>query len=791
MFVIDHSGSMTGEGGSQGNDRTGSRYTVTMDLLDTLFKYQPNAEVGIVVFRCYLFFDTSSTEYYNVYFKTLPQVVDSNPDQAYLQLLTLNADYGGRMGIDIIKDVIDTQTVAGSNGTYTDLVYEPTFSTAGSGNGTTNINVAFMGAKDAFKSAKNPPNQQFVIFFSDGEPAGAIQAGLPQNDFQNGANVPTTFTVYFTSRTTAPASLQTMTNNIQTNGYSTSNPQSALWPLQTSHDALLNLLMGDVISSILVSAPPSQLGVNGVFTSTSFVNNSFTFLDRFPLQPDVTTFNLNFSYTLYDSTNNTVNDTQVVANITVQRRPGATVPSGIKTNCWLQPSLDLRYNGQSLLGGVVREYMNPLEVVLTPNGEIITAATVQVSSSLESEYYSLAPVLTQWSGTFNQLIAPAVPSDKILQHQSPDSIIVVWRNPKLPLDTVRIAVPFAKPASIPVIAATFDTDGEGHIDRVDILFPASAKLRDILPAAQQLVSTFQFTTLSGAVAVLQPAALSYSGGTVLSVMITQNKGPLETGWSNPNFLLTEIPMTSDSIPFVITQVIDRAGPVIEQTYNTPGDSADTLLIIFSEPVNWTSNTPTVDQLVNYYHDGKPVVFPPETQVIPIPGTDSVRIIIPQERYNPFPYSDSLRLLTTAPITDTTVNHNIPGSNTDQVVIAPGILMHITAMSYPNPFVPGVTLIPPSKRSGNDPVSGTRIEATMTKSVTVVKNPSVTLLDAIGNVVRYKIPMKGEGKKIYIIWDGRNERGKYVASGTYLARIELLDKTTNWIEKKETKIGVKR
>jgi hypothetical protein len=48
MFVIDNSGSMKG---TTGNDPTGSRFTVTRALLDTIAKRQPQAEVCIIVFR--------------------------------------------------------------------------------------------------------------------------------------------------------------------------------------------------------------------------------------------------------------------------------------------------------------------------------------------------------------------------------------------------------------------------------------------------------------------------------------------------------------------------------------------------------------------------------------------------------------------------------------------------------------------------------------------------------------------------------------------------------------------
>jgi hypothetical protein len=81
LFVIDNTGSMRG---NNGNDPTGARFTVVRDLLDTIMAKQPDAEVGLIVFREHLFFDTTTTQYYTQYFKAFHPVMDSEPDQAYL-----------------------------------------------------------------------------------------------------------------------------------------------------------------------------------------------------------------------------------------------------------------------------------------------------------------------------------------------------------------------------------------------------------------------------------------------------------------------------------------------------------------------------------------------------------------------------------------------------------------------------------------------------------------------------------------------------------------------------------
>ncbi|HUI91046.1 MAG TPA: VWA domain-containing protein [Chitinivibrionales bacterium] len=132
LFVIDNTGSMKGP---NGNDPTGARFNVAKDLLDTILAKQPNAEVGIEVFREHLYFDTTTTQYYYTqYFETVHPTLDSEPRQAYLPFLGLAQTYGSKRGIDIIKDVLMTDATGG------DLVYKPSWTEPTSGE--TNINGA-------------------------------------------------------------------------------------------------------------------------------------------------------------------------------------------------------------------------------------------------------------------------------------------------------------------------------------------------------------------------------------------------------------------------------------------------------------------------------------------------------------------------------------------------------------------------------------------------------------------------------------------------------------------------
>jgi hypothetical protein len=326
IFVIDNTGSMKGSGG---NDPTGARFTVTKALLDTIYAKEPQAEVGLVVFREHLFFDTTTTEYYTKYFKTLHPTLDNQPDQAYLPFMGLSQTYDGKQGIDIIKDILTTDATGG------DLVYQPNWTEPTGGE--TNINGAFIGVKQAFQSAKNPKENQYVIFMSDGDPEGTNQANLDPHWFDTPAgcaNMPTTFTVFFLKNNgAAPADLVTMTTNIQNNGYSTSNPKSNIWPLtNVNYTNLMTLLMNNVITNLLLSGNPSKMVLNGT-TSTIYVDSSFFFADSFAIADTPTSVNMGITYRYVNPKTQILSDTVIAINFYIQRTQQTTLPAGVGEVC--------------------------------------------------------------------------------------------------------------------------------------------------------------------------------------------------------------------------------------------------------------------------------------------------------------------------------------------------------------------------------------------------------------------------------------------------------------------------
>ncbi|MBD3392315.1 MAG: hypothetical protein GF418_09625, partial [Chitinivibrionales bacterium] len=600
VFVIDHSGSMTGTGNGN-NDPLGARFTVVLDLLDTISTTHPDAEVGIVVFREHLYFDTASNDYFADYFKALPVVRDGEPRQAYVQLLQLNQNYKGRTGKEVIEDILTVRADSVRQGDpdtlhrYVDLEYEPGFNNVQS----TNINVALEAAKLALQEAQYPKEKRFVIFFSDGYPVpdNIDHAGKEPYDFVNGTSMPTTFTVFFNatpedSSVFKLARVVEMTENIRNNGYSSSNPNSEVWTLQASHDALFDLLREEVLGilispqTIVSTGVPTKMVINSE-SYKSQTGNSFVFSQRFGLNADLTAFSMNIDYRYTNQVTQQTRDTSVTVTFHVKREAGASLPSGISAVCWTQPTIDLLHEGTSVVGGTVNETMDQLEVQLNVRDETVSSGNVTVSSSLEDEDLNLSQSGSIWTKTFPRFVAEnAEDNDGRLQHDSPDSIVVVWRNPNLPLDTVRIAVPFSVSRTLSLSAAYyFDRNADGFIDSIQVNMNVDLTAADLgaiedfvkLPSSRSFGSDVRYVSAGGGFAIL----VSETGDEPRTGVDAQDKLRLTSGVMDHGGLVN----ASEK------QIQDRMAPVIVEAIVVLGDSlGDTLKVRFSEPVATITHT---------------------------------------------------------------------------------------------------------------------------------------------------------------------------------------------------------
>ncbi len=328
MFVIDHSSTMYNI--YNGIDKLGNRFRVTMDLIDRILTHNPDAEVGVAIFNQYLYYDIRDDDIFE-------QIAP--PDTAYsgyIPLLQLNSDYNGKKGAEVLNHYIEIDTTVDTigwntiNGVLvptTVLFILPRYKSGWERAGTTHINAGFKAVKKAMQSAKYPKENHFVIFISDGE-ANYPEDGT-ENDFVEGTDVPTTFTIYFTSDNTIPQTIQDMTTNIQNNGYSTSNPESNLWAFQnTIYDSLMTYILENILGFITDVKAPKLISniVQGIRIIQSNRNVRILLHDNINIHATADIYNINGQVVSTLTANNS-NPNVLYWNYSDMN--GTAVPSGV------------------------------------------------------------------------------------------------------------------------------------------------------------------------------------------------------------------------------------------------------------------------------------------------------------------------------------------------------------------------------------------------------------------------------------------------------------------------------
>lgn len=455
VFIIDNSGSMSEDKDEEGegNDPDQARFNVVKTLLDSVRAASPQAEVGLVIFSRRLAFDHRD----NPFFKTaFPG--DTSQHDSFVPLTPLNRIFpDGSTGLDTLKALLKYHGKGNLDyhtarpGSRPNAEYGPLSTRDG-----TDITLGFQAAKVAMLDSRAAKGDQYFIFLSDGAPTKVDQGREDmQDDFIRGENTPTTFTVFFKaggSQPTAPANVVKMTENIRANGYSANNPKSNYWALNLPGSQLLTLLQSSVINTILTTAasqPKSAtLEAGGkVLTSSAPAAGSFTFPQRIPLAPDQTVLSFNYTYTYQDS--GKLKEKSLPYTLMIKRsQADASLPDSIGSICREPATLGLFHAGYPL-ERVTADH-NELQARLTlPPGETCTSCPLQVmpSQGPDREVLSLAAASGSGSGYYaagftRQVSQAPFPGNGLLEHSARDSLVLVYRNPENPLDSVRRSFPY-------------------------------------------------------------------------------------------------------------------------------------------------------------------------------------------------------------------------------------------------------------------------------------------------------------------------------------------------------------
>ena len=452
FFIIDHSGSMYS---TPGNDIWGKRFTVSLEFIDSIKAKFPNVEVSIAVFREHLYFDSADDNR----FVQCPGYSMG----AYLPFLKLDSIYApsGETGYQIVKHYLQIDTVGDTLPLYVDLEYIPT--NVGLNSASTNINVAFAAAKHAFQSALYAKERQFIIFLSDGEATVYNGPDSSTTEFVTDVDgLPATFTIFFTQIGQVPQNLVIMTDNIQANGYSTNNPRSNLWAIDVANlmDVLMDYVMKILIDDSILGDPDS-ITINGSMADNyDSINQSFSFDSYFSLTGVTTDFVYKITYLVPKDSVLPNGDTIVVqgdstaeGSFDVVVNPSVSDPPDwylhdFKLNCW-DRTLGFYFNNNlvaSINGG-----MDTLEIRFTETKvdtlyhyeNVSVSITNFEGANKDIEFFNLTKTDSCFTKLFPLVLdSTPTPDDGVFQIYEEDIIIVKFRNPDLPLDTLWLLVPF-------------------------------------------------------------------------------------------------------------------------------------------------------------------------------------------------------------------------------------------------------------------------------------------------------------------------------------------------------------
>ncbi len=783
MFIIDNSTSMSSTGMGRGNDVQGLRFSVTRDLLDTIYQSQPSSWVGLVVFRAGLYFDKNS---YDI-FEPLEGIDEDSPypDQAYLPPLKLDSTYNfdGRemKGIDILKFLLQTTNPPRQQAVQ--LLYEPGFRmTQG-----TNINDGFGAALqglDKIPTDRISKKSRFIVFLSDGEPTDS--GGKPLYYFKQGLNTPTTFTVFLHNSLTAPPdSLVEMTENIRNNGYSENNPKSDIWITKADNrDSVMSLFMNNVMNVIISkkSGQPIIMQLNGK-VSTTFSDSAFKFDDDFAISNDTTEFTLEVTWRMIDAETGNAYDSSATNSFKIVRSK-VNQPSEGYLDCW-ERDLILQYDGKPI--SAVNETMNRLEVVFTTNSNKYKSVKVDIThstGSVRDTIWNLQLVegASGFSGFFDRAIG-SPQRDNILQHADPDSIILIYRNPDNPLDTIRKAYPFSISKILKFPAAYYyDSNADGKVDSIFIEVEGVVAEEDL----EKLKSSI---TLPGPRKFNLNSISIVTGGIALKV--NEQNSEIKT-YVTPTDVITVNGGTLPAGGLIegnIINVQDRVAPVL-MSGTFFSDKQDSLQVEFSEPIDQFSSK----EPILFSHNGNVYrVILEENGIFSKERFYTSKVTSVQSGFA-ITEGDLIWINPVAKIGDTLDVKQLNPENRKVPIKVRESDYNIRVKTVNNPMRPDKLLdqkiydiiVNEYAKKGKPipPQNGLYIVVEPSEDIKnkIKMEGSITIYDVVKNLIKKDIEgvFSEELQKLFYFWDGKSENKRKVGTGTYTAsiRVTTISEKTN-------------
>jgi hypothetical protein len=109
---------------------------------------------------------------------------------------------------------------------------------------------------------------------------------------------------------------------------------------------------------------------------------------------------------------------------------------------------------------------------------------------------------------------------------------------------------------IPVAATLLDTNGNGHYDRIDIMWTDTSTMKENNFIAQ-FVETLQVVTVTGIIILNATSIQPDFADKTIHIILKENTGTMsETIWQSAMVVLSDAPMSVDGRPFKVVDIIN-------------------------------------------------------------------------------------------------------------------------------------------------------------------------------------------------------------------------------------------
>ncbi len=465
FIIIDHSSSMSLK------DPKSTRYALANSIIDSIYNLSPASEIGLAVFSNKLMHNKST----DPFLETLDSSEAKGWNDAFVPLTKLNSQVSGVNAVEKLKwsIEIDSSTMdGGDNYLLVNADYQSSGRRAYSGG--TDISIAFEAAKEAFSNASYDKDKQFILFISDGKHDLIDSERLSNStNYISGVGIPTTYTAYFINEDQAiPSQIKEMTTNIQNNGYSANNFSSKVWTTESQQSQFLGTIFNNIIGDGLKSytSTPKLLIINGDTTDTfdstyAYFNAPFAPLSSYG---DLL-LNVSFTY-VWDSPVNLEETKNFTIFITQDDDEDLEA-----VNCWEQGTIGIYSSGSEIKTALPSQ--TNLEVRFYPS-EDSTAPPLGNTINLILKNAARTDTLlltlnlnaskTYYHSSFIREYTTPIEDSK-LQNENNDSIIVIFRNKDIPLDTLNYSIPVMPLLDMKMNKASYyDNDANGHPDIIKV-----------------------------------------------------------------------------------------------------------------------------------------------------------------------------------------------------------------------------------------------------------------------------------------------------------------------------------